>query len=86
MLQNILSKNAFKNVPLSVFFLDFLSNSLGKRYLSFGSNFCVVVNDVVVAEKIQCLHQLVKHAITVKTCGKVKSHCSAVRKSIARAV
>ena len=42
----------------------------------FGGNYNIDANDIMVAEKAQCLRQLVKHDVTKKTDDKPISQCS----------
>ena len=46
-----------------MFSQDPLKKLIGQVRKRFGGNFYVAVSDAIVAGKVQCLHQLDKHAV-----------------------
>lgn len=72
----LLEKHKFKYVLPSVFSQDPLEKFFGQARQRFGGNFYIDVNDVIVAGKVQRLHQLVKHDVIVKKDDTVISQCS----------
>jgi len=71
----LLEKHDFRYVLPAVFSQDPLEKFFGQARQRFGGNFYIDINDVVVAGKVQRLHQLVKHDIIATKEDQVTPQC-----------